>query len=295
MKKISIILSIFALYLIISCENSTQIKISNFDELNAKHWELVSYKTTAGEIIFIDDIITYSKKFYLNFYKDTLCYGRSGCNTYSGNYSVEEDKISFSSLFSTLVNCELTGEYSSSLMQSTNWRYNNYVFTLISTPSATMTEMYFKEIFFNTLVISDDFIMIDIDTDGFLDFSIYEMELILENGDLIGKAITFSSSKNEFSYGPVNDNAIINNDIYFFQYISTLASKNNNDGVWDEFWQGNFVADEGLFLAIKLNIANDYYFGWIELNVDKESGEVKIWDMAFQNTSGKQIRAGEKP
>jgi len=287
---------LFAL-LITSCENSSEPKFSDYEQMKSKHWQLISYKLESGEIVILEDMDdVLSKDFNLNFYQDSICYGTSGCNSYSANYLVYNDEISFSNLTSTEVYCKLTNEYMQSLGAATTWNYNNNILKIVSSSDILMTEMYFQEKVIEQIRYMEDAVFIDINTDGYNDFYIFQIDWFGERGDTTGKMILIHPEyDNRLSITPVELNKKIDNSISYYSLPHNLAVKYYNDGKYDDFWQGNFVSDLGLYLPIRYVFADDEYFGWIQISVDSQTGKVKIWDMALQNTPGKSINAGEKP
>jgi hypothetical protein len=159
-----------------------------------------------------------------------------------------------------------------------------------------MTEMYFKERDIEPIIYEDGNIFIDINTDGYIDFEIFQIDWLDERGDTTGKMILiFPFIYGRISLEPIEENTYIDNSITFFEGHENIAVQYYNNGNYDDFWQGNFVSDTGLYMPIKYVFRTDEYFGWIQISVDEITGEVKIWDLALQDTAGKSIKAGEKP
>jgi heat shock protein HslJ len=108
MKTPLLMITLLFAILFSSCENSIETKFTDFEQIKSKYWQLISYKSESGDILSLEDIddVLY-KNFVLNFYHDSICYGTSGCNSYSGNYLVSSNEISFSNFTSTEVFCNL--------------------------------------------------------------------------------------------------------------------------------------------------------------------------------------------
>jgi heat shock protein HslJ len=66
-------------------------------------WKLVSYGDAANPTVAIPNIDTSIK-----FDSNGQINGNVGCNGFGGNYKISDDKISFDSIMSTMMNCEQT-------------------------------------------------------------------------------------------------------------------------------------------------------------------------------------------
>jgi heat shock protein HslJ len=93
MKKIYLLA--VALLIVVACPNaSTDIK---------GEWKLVSYGDVANPMPAIPNVDT-----SIEFDPNGQIRGNVGCNTFGGIYEVNGDKITFSSIMSTLMFCEET-------------------------------------------------------------------------------------------------------------------------------------------------------------------------------------------
>lgn len=269
----------------------------NFEYINSKHWKMISYKSAAGVEIKLKDLAShYPDLFLLQFHNESIFYGVSGCNSYSGAYEVEENNISFSNFYSTKVNCRLTSEYESSLIRAKKWKYNekDSIFTVLSPSNAVMIEINFEQVNFDSIRYEEENISIDINTDQRIDVSIKD-KIIIDYGDTLYRSIQARAIHSKVGSFSVDKNSVIDNDLDFTNQFTDLAVKDYEKGLFDEFWQGDFVSDSGSYLPLKYVFSDDTYFGWLQIEIDRKTGETEVLDLALQNIPEKAIRAGKKP
>lgn len=74
-------------------------------------WELVSYGEASNPTPALPDTET-----SISFGADSQFGGTVGCNTFGGEYTVNDDQVTFSGIFSTLMFCEGTSEQESAVL-----------------------------------------------------------------------------------------------------------------------------------------------------------------------------------
>lgn len=74
-------------------------------------WELVSYGNASNPTPALPDTET-----SISFGADSQFDGTVGCNTFGGEYTVNDDQVTFSGIFSTLMFCEGTSEQESAVL-----------------------------------------------------------------------------------------------------------------------------------------------------------------------------------
>lgn len=97
MKKYLLLVFVIALALS-ACSNQ------NTEEPAASligSWQLTSYGPVGSPLPAVEDT-----EAGLTFNEDGTVAGNSGCNGFGGNYTVEDDQVTFSDIVSTLIACE---------------------------------------------------------------------------------------------------------------------------------------------------------------------------------------------
>lgn len=74
-------------------------------------WELISYGDASNSTLALPDTET-----SINFGADSQFGGTVGCNTFGGEYTVNDDQVTFSGIFSTLMFCEETSNQESEVL-----------------------------------------------------------------------------------------------------------------------------------------------------------------------------------
>jgi heat shock protein HslJ len=135
MKKTSpTLVTIFALSVLIlsACASSGTASASPIGE-----WTLVSYGNTSNPMPALPEVET-----SINFNEDGTFGGNVGCNSFSSDYKVDGDQITFGSIFSTMMFCEGISDQESAIFailtdKTVSFTVNGDQLTLTATDGAS--------------------------------------------------------------------------------------------------------------------------------------------------------------
>ncbi len=104
----------------------------------------------------------------------------------------------------------------------------------------------------------------------------------LENGEVIGTS---------YRWGPGAFQTP--SSIFSFTIPSELPlAKKNHYSVYKTYSGGNFLGLNDKYLGLKLEVASQYYYGWVRVDVGSNADSLRVMDYAYENQAGKPILAG---
>ncbi len=121
------------------------------NSLVGSEWRLRNIVYNDGSVKSIEEVFWGEKdrlkdpNFTLNIKSETEVQGYSGCNTYGGEYSLSNDTIRISNLYSTKVYCTFSNEYQSILTESTTYSSNGESL-IINTSYGNVKSLVFERI-----------------------------------------------------------------------------------------------------------------------------------------------------
>ena len=142
----------------------------------------------------------------------------------------------------------------------------------------------------------NDSLMLDINNDGVIDFTLYQQHYVSGANVIDGEMITPKSNNKLLSSGSYlrvlnNNDRISQNDTVWGSYGYFLA-KGIYAGKPIQYghWTGG-ITDK--FAGFKIKKSGSWYYGWARFDVDSSAKSITIKDWAYNNYPNSQIKAGQ--